>query len=127
MTLGRKKPDTGGFQLTGHASKYQETDRAVLLLWTFVKKRLGSQEHRRLEGGGSHMHKNGRKQLGISDFSKERWAGLHDLPSLSTELSRFFPRGACYQPHCLLRPPMRWLSLHLSSSSCLCSQILPDC
>lgn len=82
MTLGRKKPDTGGFQLTGHASKYQETDRAVLLLRTFVKKRLGSQEHRRLEGGGSHMQKNGQKQLGISDVAEERQAGLHDLPSL---------------------------------------------
>lgn len=111
-TLGKKKPDIDGFQLTGHASKYQETDRAVLLLWTFVKKWLGSQEHRRLEGGGSHTHKNGRKRLGISYFSKERQAGLHDLssPLCSAELSRFFPCCACYQPRRLLRPPMCWLS-----------------
>lgn len=58
-TLGRRKPDTGCFLETGRASKYQETDRAVLLLWTFVKKRLGSQWHRVLEGSGSAVCSHG--------------------------------------------------------------------
>lgn len=65
MTLGRKKPDAGSFQLIGHGSKYQETDRAVLL-WTFVKKWLGTDAGRWREPQAREW-----KQLGISDFSKE--------------------------------------------------------